>query len=86
LQARRESAERLDGPWKALADTNAKSFASLTVWTAGKWTNTIDHGELIRSGYDQKMEIDPNNLRWVYQGKTDIPYPYDFQLGMLTSK
>lgn len=81
-------ADRLEGPWKALADTNAKSFASLTntVWPAGRWTNTIDHGELIRAGYDQKMEIDPNDLRWIYQGKTDIPYPYDFQLGMLTFK
>jgi Glycosyl hydrolase family 62 len=81
-------ADRLDGPWTPLADTNAKSFASLTNTTfpAGKWTNTIDHGELIRAGYDQKLEIDPNDLRWVYQGKTDVPYAYDFQLGMLVFK
>jgi endo-1,4-beta-xylanase len=28
----------------------------------------VSHGEVIRSGFDEKMEYDPNNCRWIIQG------------------
>ena len=33
-----------------------------------RWTDVISHGELLRTGSDQKLEVDPANLRFVFQG------------------
>ena len=35
------------------------------------WTDSISHGELIRSGYDENLEVDPANLRFLFQGVSD---------------
>ena len=66
-------ADRLDGEWRALADTKENPFASVrNVRQPGvKWTDSISHGELVRVGVDEKMEIDPENLRFVFQGVSD---------------
>lgn len=89
------TATSLDGPWTPLADKMAAPFAgpANVTYPGGKWNNGISQGELIRSGYDEKMEIDPCNLQYFYQGfdpaavppKTDytlIPY----RLGLLKPK
>ncbi len=66
-------ADRLDGEWKPLADTSDKSLASMrnVEQTAGRWTDSISHGEFLRAGHDEKLELDPANLRIVFQGVTD---------------
>ena len=66
-------AERLEGEWKPLAATKDKPFASLlNVRDNGShWTDSISHGELIRSGYDERLEVDPANLRFLFQGVTE---------------
>jgi len=68
-------AERLDGRWAPLADTAEKPLAG---WAnirpaAGvePWTDNVSHGELIREGNDQTMTVDPDNLRFVFQGMLD---------------
>ena len=63
-------ADRLDGQWKPLADTLKKPFAAPgNVEFAGeKWTDSFSHGELLRSGCDEKLEVDPERLRFLYQG------------------
>jgi len=60
----------LDGVWTPLAADWTNPFASKTnvTFTDGAWTADISHGELIRDGYDQKLEIDPANLQLLYQG------------------
>jgi hypothetical protein len=66
-------ADRLDGAWSPLAATKEKPFASpVNVRDAGMhWTDSFSHGELIRHGYNQTLEVDPANLRFVFQGVTD---------------
>ena len=85
------TATRLDGEWKPLADTLENSFASPTnaKHISGHWTDSFSHGEIIRSGYDEKLEIDPTNLKFLFQGVSDAdrtgkPYgQIPWQLGML---
>jgi hypothetical protein len=68
-------ANKLEGPWEPLAATRAKAFASMdNVSQSPEWTTNISHGELIRSGYDELLEIDPANLRLVFQGANDDEY------------
>ena len=55
-------AASLDGVWSPLAADWTNPFAGKTNVTFADgvaWTNDISHGELIRDGYDQKLEIDP---------------------------
>ncbi len=85
-------AETLDGEWNPLAATKNKPFAGPinTIDTATHWTDSFSHGELIRDGYDQTLTVDPNNIRFLFQGVSDqnmagkkygeIPW----RLGMLT--
>lgn len=78
------------GPWKALADTEANPFAraSNVTFPGGQWTKDISHGEMLRSGTDQTMQISSCKLRYLYQGLNPtaagdynrLPY----RLGLLT--
>jgi hypothetical protein len=64
-------ADRLDGEWKPLADTWEKPFAGPTNIRFGgakKWTDSISHGELLRASNDQNLEVDPADLRFIFQG------------------
>jgi len=63
-------ADRLEGPWTPLAATKDKAFASMANvrHPTPRWTDSISHGELIRAGCDERLEVDPGNLRFVFQG------------------
>jgi hypothetical protein len=84
-------ADSLDGKWKPLADTWAKPFAGPTnvIFAGDKWADSISHGELLRTGYDQALEVDPGNLRFLFQGVLDkdrVGKPYGqipWRLGVL---
>jgi len=72
-------ADRLDGEWKPLAATKEQTFASMAnTRPAGRapsegwsWTESISHGELLRAGVDQHLEVDPARLRFLFQGVSD---------------
>jgi hypothetical protein len=66
-------ADRLDGEWRPLAATREKPFAgpANTRDAADHWTDSFSHGELLRSGIDQRLEVDPAYLRVLIQGVTD---------------
>ncbi len=66
-------ANRLDGKWIPLADTKEKTFASMvnTQHIEPSWTDCISHGELLRAGYDESLEVDPANLQFLFQGVRD---------------
>ncbi len=71
-------ADKLDGEWSALATSLERPFASAdpapgskaanVVQPEPRWTDNISHGELIRTGYDESLTVDPANLRFVIQG------------------
>jgi hypothetical protein len=87
-------ADRLDGEWVPLADTAERPFAG---WTnirpapgVAPWTDNVSHGELIREGNDERMMVNPANLRFVFQGmlekdKAGMNYgQLPWRIGMLT--
>ena len=66
-------ADRLGGPWRPLAASREKPFASPVnvEFTGQRWTDSFSHGELIRAGYDEHLEVDPEKLEFLFQGVTD---------------
>jgi len=83
-------ADRLEGPWTGLADSRKKPFAAVSnVVQDTAWTTNISHGELLRSGTDETMEVDPTNVQFLFQGASDSEYrgnPYGkipWRLGLL---
>lgn len=84
------TAPAITGPWTALADTEANPFAGAAnvTFSGTPWTKDISHGEMIRAGVDQKMVINPCNIRYLYQGKDPAANdPYNllpWRLGLLT--
>ncbi len=66
-------ADRLDGEWKPLAAGKDDAFASMLNVTpkADRWTDVVSHIELLRSGCDERLEADPTDLRFVFQGCLD---------------
>ncbi|WP_437818109.1 non-reducing end alpha-L-arabinofuranosidase family hydrolase [Sorangium sp. So ce1078] len=84
------TSESLDGPWAPLADTKTNPFAgpANVTFDGADWTDDISHGELIRSGHDEKMTINACNMQFLYQGRDPnvggdygkLPY----KLGLLT--
>ena len=66
--------DRLDGEWTPLAATRNRAFASAhgegnnVRQTGGHWTDMISHGELIRAGFDQRLELNPTDLKFIFQG------------------
>jgi hypothetical protein len=88
------TADKLAGPWEELAASKDHAFASMknVAPTGERWTDSISHGELLRAGHDERLEIDPAKLQFLFQGVLDknragksygeIPW----RLGILTSR
>ena len=55
-----------------LAATLNQPFAAKENVTDGRsaphWADSVSHGELLRTGVDQKMEVDPRGLKFLIQG------------------
>ena len=86
-------AQRLEGPWRGLADSLAKPFAAgANVQQEPEWTASISHGELLRVGVDETMEMDLARVRFVFQGASDQEYRAEsygaipWRLGILEMK
>jgi endo-1,4-beta-xylanase len=86
--------DRLDGEWRPLADTYQAPFAGAAnvTFEGPEWSEGISHGELIRSGIDQTLTIDPcAPLQFLYQGLEAHPpgteyIELPYRLGLLTAK
>ena len=71
---------------------NFKDWSASNMLQDPPWTATsISHGELVRVGTDETMEVDPANIRFVFQGADDSEYrgnsygKIPWRLGMLES-
>lgn len=84
-------ADRLDGEWRPLADSRDKPLVSPrnVVNQRSSWATSYSHGEFIRAGANQMLEIDPDNLQLLFQGANDEEYQrgnygqIPWRLGML---
>lgn len=65
------TADTLRSTWQPQATSQSAPFAgaSNVTFPSGRWTTDISHGELLRSGRDQTMTIDTDDLRMLYQGR-----------------
>lgn len=87
------TSDRLDGDWRPLAGGEDNPFAGArnVDFDGPAWSLGVSHGELVRSGYDQTLTIDPcEPLRFLYQGLAshgpDKPYiELPYRLGLLTA-
>ncbi len=70
------TASQLAGPWSPLAATRSKPAVSVlnVVNQDESWATSYSHGEILRSGFDQRLEIDPRKLRILFQGASDQEY------------
>lgn len=85
-------ADSLDGKWRPLAASRERPFVSpMNVNRQSEsWANSYSHGELLRAGFDQRMEVETGNLRLLFQGANDEEYrrggygDIPWRLGVLT--
>lgn len=84
------TAPAIAGPFTPLAATEANPFAGAVNVThdEASWTLDVSHGEMLRDGVDQTMTIDPNRMRYLYQGLDPVASGHynalPWRLGLLT--
>ncbi|GAB5403120.1 MAG: hypothetical protein Aurels2KO_13510 [Aureliella sp.] len=69
-------ADRLDGKWEPLAATRDNPLVSPenVVNQDDSWATSYSHGEFIRNGWDQRLEVEPSQLQLLFQGANDREY------------
>ena len=82
------TAPDLLGPWTRVTDDYASGHKLVFPDNIAPWTDQVSHGEMIRTGYDQKLEYDPGQSRFLVQGlilkKRDGEYrKLGWQLGII---
>jgi arabinoxylan arabinofuranohydrolase len=79
------SSSSAGGPWKQVSEKWA--WRGNLSYNSSKWTTNVSHGELIRSGYNQNMEInDINKVDFLIQGATNTSGDYqkiNWDLGII---
>jgi hypothetical protein len=66
-------ASQLDGKWQPLADRWEKPFLGMenARFQGEPWCHSFSHGELLRTGFDEYLEVDPHSLVMLFQGVSD---------------
>ena len=84
-------ADQLDGEWRPLEDGTFASWKNIQpAKGVQRWTDNVSHGELVREGIDETLTLDPDNIKFVFQGmleehKAGKGYGnYSWRIGMLT--
>lgn len=67
------TADTLDGAWTPIQSSFDRPFAgeNNVTFPGQPWTRDISHGELVRKGHDERMEVDlcSGNMQFLYQGQ-----------------
>jgi hypothetical protein len=87
-------ANSLDGQWRALAATRESAFVSPhnVVNQSSSWATSYSHGEFLRAGFDQRLELRTEPLQLLFQGASDAEYQkgnygeIPWRLGLLTQE
>jgi hypothetical protein len=84
-------ARHLKGPWKNKTNEYATGNQLIFRDNTRHWTDMVSHGEAIRTGFNQKMEYNPNNASWIIQGiqKSELNKKYEllpWHLGFIQRK
>lgn len=80
--------DTLEGPWNKVTDAYATGAQLAYSGPGEPWSEMVSHGEALRRGYDQQLEYDPADRRWLIQGlrhaDATAPYPtLRWQLGII---
>ncbi len=69
-------ADSLDGTWRPLAASLDKPFVGISnvVNQSESWATSYSHGEFIRLGNDQKLQVDAERMQLLFQGANDDEY------------
>lgn len=85
------TSDDLAGTWTPLADTEENPFAGISnvEFEGTAWTQSISHGEAVRTKVNQRMRLDPCDIRYLYQGVDPNADSSDYnllpwRLGLLT--
>jgi hypothetical protein len=62
------AAKHLPGPWKKITDQYAAGAQLKYPPNATVWTEEVSHGEFIRTGCDQRLEYNPEQVKFLIQG------------------
>jgi len=76
-------ASNLLGPWKRVADDYVSGEKLLFADDVPRWTEHVSHGEMIRSGYNQRLEYDAAESRFLIQGVTPTTKKQGWRFGVL---
>lgn len=72
-------ADHLTGPWEKVTNTYATGPRLSYEKDVARWTDLVSHGEMLRSGYDQRLEYDISCPVMLIQGRggntAGMPYP-----------
>jgi glycosyl hydrolase family 62 len=60
----------LAGPWRQTTDEFATGTQLVFETGVSIWTQEVSHGELLRSGFNERLEVDAAHLRFLIQGLT----------------
>ncbi len=77
------------GPWKLVTPDFASGAQLKYPAEVQRWTDEVSHGELIRTGFDEYLEVDGSHLELLIQGLTAGRHKGDYamlrwQLGLIS--
>ena len=69
-------ADSLDGTWRPLASSRSKPAVSILNVNNQKdsWATSYSHGEFLRNGFDERLKLDTERVRLLFQGANDKEY------------